>query len=716
MRVLVFLRGLPGSGKSTFVRENHLEDFTVSTDSIVQLFGSNCQTSRGIDTINLEVSGPAWKFIHELLEFRFKNGCFTIFDATNIKGADIKKVANIAKKYRYRLYCVDFTNVSKEECIRRNRNRLGVKKVDDSVIERMYNQLQNNKVPGGIKVINPSEFKTELFFRTTDLSSYKKVHHIGDIHACYTALQNYLNGPLKDDEFYIFLGDFLDRGIENVDNLRFIASIANKPNVLLLEGNHEKHLVSYLNDEIASSSDFELYTKIELDLAGSDEMKELCKVIISRLNQCFIYKWGNKTVLCTHGGLSRLPSNLMYVNSSQLIKGVGLYQDMIEVNESFERQNKDRQVYQVHGHRNVEQVPIRVNSRCFNLCEHIEYGGNLRSLILDKDGFHEVYTKNPVYKEKDSNAPITDVGELLDNLQNNEYIKSVRQEGTNVFSYNFTRKAFNNGIWDDITVKARGLFINEKLCEIVARGYNKFFNINERPETNLDVLPNTLKYPVTVYKKENGFLGLLGYDPETDSILYCSKSLASGMYSDYFRKLILDSVNEDILLEYFKNNKVTLLFEVIDIENDPHIIEYRKSRVILLDIVENTVQFKHRDYLEVQELAKKWGLDCKEKCYEIKNEDEFKALTSEILKDNYRYNGKHIEGFVFEDSSGFMFKFKTMYYKFWKIMRSQVEAIANGRVPKVKDDFLDWVEEDMSRCIKSIIYLRKEYQRCKRQK
>ena len=32
MRYLVFLRGIPGSGKSTFVKEEGLEPYTISSD------------------------------------------------------------------------------------------------------------------------------------------------------------------------------------------------------------------------------------------------------------------------------------------------------------------------------------------------------------------------------------------------------------------------------------------------------------------------------------------------------------------------------------------------------------------------------------------------------------------------------------------------------------------------------------------------------------
>jgi tRNA splicing ligase len=38
------------------------------------------------------------------------------------------------------------------------------------------------------------------------------------------------------------------------------------------------------------------------------------------------------------------------------------------------------------------------------------------------------------------------------------------------------------------------------LSQILGRGYNKFFNINERPETKLDALPDIIKFPLYGYK------------------------------------------------------------------------------------------------------------------------------------------------------------------------------------------------------------------------
>ena len=50
----------------------------------------------------------------------------------------------------------------------------------------------------------------------------------------------------------------------------------------------------------------------------------------------------------------------------------------------------------------------------------------------------------------------------------------------NVCSFNFSRDIFFKGKWNNLSKIARGLFINTASNEIVARGYDKFFNLEER--------------------------------------------------------------------------------------------------------------------------------------------------------------------------------------------------------------------------------------------
>ena len=90
-----------------------------------------------------------------------------------------------------------------------------------------------------------------------------------------TPLQKYFsgNGGIKDDEMYIFTGDYIDRGMENAQVVAFLLSIMDRKNVLLLEGNHEKGLWQWAKDEAGQddtgklSLEFELTTKPALEEA-----------------------------------------------------------------------------------------------------------------------------------------------------------------------------------------------------------------------------------------------------------------------------------------------------------------------------------------------------------------------------------------------------------------------------------------------------------------
>ena len=71
---------------------------------------------------------------------------------------------------------------------------------------------------------------------------------------------------------------------------------------------------------------------------------------------------------------------------------------------------------------------------------------------------------------------------FVNELRNDNGIKE-RKLADGISSFNFTSKTFKKKNWNDRTVKARGLFINTNNDEIVARSYDKFFAIGERPET-----------------------------------------------------------------------------------------------------------------------------------------------------------------------------------------------------------------------------------------
>jgi hypothetical protein len=205
----------------------------------------------------------------------------------------------------------------------------------------------------------------------------------------------YFNGGLNDNYFYIFVGDYIDRGIENAEVIKFLLGIYEKKNVLLLEGNHERWIKAYSNDEVSRSKEFEFVTKKQLDAAdiSKKDLRQLCR----KLGQAAWFTYGDKEVVVTHGGIATMPENLTYMATTQMIHGVGDYNDSDIIADTWLRTTADN-MYQVHGHRNVKNVPMKVNDRVYNLDGKVEFGGFLRILELDKDGFHEVEIKNTVFK------------------------------------------------------------------------------------------------------------------------------------------------------------------------------------------------------------------------------------------------------------------------------------------------------------------------------
>jgi len=675
------MRGAPGVGKTTFIERNGLSQYALSADNIRMMYQSPVMQKDGSFGISQRNEKNVWEMLFNVLEARMLRGEFVVIDATNSKTAEMSRYKDLASTYRYRIYCVDMTNVPIEECKRRNLLRPSYKQVPEEAIDKAYSRFETQGIPSGIQALKPDELD-RIWFRPIDLSQYKRIHHIGDIHGCNTALQEYLKDGMKEDEFYIFCGDYIDRGIENVEVIEFLYSIMNRKNVLLLEGNHERWLWSWSHGDTAKSKLFETDTRPALEAAGLDP--KVARMLYRKLGQCAWYTYGDKHVFVTHAGISMIPDNLTLLATDQMIRGVGYYTEYKEVAETFERLMPSN-VYQVFGHRNTEDSPVQLSPRTFCLEGHVEFGGQLRAVVLDEDGFHPVEIQNSVYTELRREVPSDSytkselgVMEIVDAMRKNKYVLEKRYG--NVSSFNFTREAFYDRHWDDQTTKARGLFINTKDGSVVARSFEKFFGVNERPETRYETLKYRLKFPVTAYVKENGFLGMVSYDKDKDDFFIASKSSPEGPFAGYLRTMFLDTVkNREELLTYIKEKGVTLVFECVDMANDPHIIKYDRSHLFLLDVIRNDLSFEKLPYPEVQEVGKRFGLEVKTKAITLMNWEEFNSWYETVNEEDYLFNGKEIEGFVLEDSTGMMLKVKLAYYRFWKHMRTVAkETLISG--------------------------------------
>lgn len=712
VRTLLLFRGAPGCGKSTFIEKNGLKPYTISSDDLRLLYSSYSFDSAG----NLGIDGTSekqvWETLYSILEYRMSRGEFTVIDACNSKTSEMNKYKALASKYRYRMFCVDMTDIPIEVVKERNNGRAKEKRVPESAIDKMVSRFKTQSVPSRIKSISPSQIE-EIFIKPLDFSKYKKIHHIGDIHGCYTVLKDYIdsNGGFKEDEFYIFLGDYIDRGIENADVIKFLLEIMNFENVLLIEGNHERHIYSYAHGEESKSKIFELTTRPQL-LKSGISLRDI-RVLYNKFAQCAYYTYLDKTFLVTHGGVSNIPTNLLFLKTKDMINGIGYYKDAGVVSESFVK-NLGEDYIQIHGHRNIEKLPINSCKNSYNLEDSVEFGGNLRCVVVSnsngKCNFDCVSVKNTVFDQHNEKPQVVDceLKDVIINLRNNPYVKEKVYE--NISSFNFTKQAFKKNVWSEQTIKARGLFINNTTGKIAARSYEKFFNINQNKSVGLNALKRNMVFPINAYVKENGFLGIIGYNSDNDELIITSKSAIDGDFSQYFKNLFIKIYGQSVLDSmkyYIKKENKSFVFECIDMENDPHIIKYAQSDIILLDVIDNDIDFKKLPYDKLCDISEFFGLHVKELAYKIDSWQDFFAWYLEVINNEYMYNGRHIEGFVIEDSVGFMVKIKLDYYNFWKMMRGITHEVlrcgyttrTSALITPLSNMYYGWLKEEYQKGI-----------------
>lgn len=343
-------------------------------------------------------------------------------------------------------------------------------------------------------------------------------------------------------------------------------------------------------------------------------------------------------------------------------------------------------IIQIHGHRNLYRLPIQAAERSYNLEGQVEFGGQLRVLKITAGGIETHEIDNPVYRASENKQPVfvqpnVTLDDFLAHLDQHEYVQELKLPH-DISSFNFTKKAFSERQWDEINVKARGLFINMTSKQIVSRSYNKFFNIDERPETRMQHLVNHLQFPVTVFDKANGYLGTVGFNDIKDELVFTSKSYTShvkqNQHAAWVEELFyatFDDVQVDYIKSYVRDNHVSLVFEVILPGKDPHIITYDHDQLILLDIVKRQLSYEKEPFAEVKRLSEQLGMRCKQQVAVFHDWTSFYKWYQSVSHDDTIKE----EGYVIEDNSGFMTKLKLPYYQFWKQMRSIKQRVADKR-------------------------------------
>ncbi|CAI4061112.1 hypothetical protein N7582_001800 [Saccharomyces uvarum] len=265
--------------------------------------------------------------------------------------------------------------------------------------------------------------------------------------------------------------------------------------------------------------------------------------------------------------------------------------------------------------------------------------------------------------------------------------------------------------------KARGLFISDDIESpvIVARGYDKFFNMGEVNFTKWEWIEENCKGPYDVTIKANGCIIFIS-GLEDGTLVICSKH-STGPREDVDRnhaeageKHLLKQLAEmnvdpkDFARMLYTYN-VTAVAEYCDDSFEEHILEYplEKAGLYLHGVNVNEAEFDTWDMKDVSELALKYGFK-RIQSFKINTIEDLKKLFDECSASG-SFQGQEIEGFVIRchlKSNGkpFFFKYKfeepyLMYRQWREVTKDYISN--NSRVFKFKkhkfitNKYLDFV-------------------------
>ncbi len=623
MRQLILLLGTPASGKSTFIKNNNLENYTLSADKIRRNLGMLNYTSvSGNNELSPMISNrdekDVWRIFNKELANQMMLGSTIFVDNMNINHMLLKRYHRLAIKYAYKFYVLDFmTNFFK---LKPNKiygyepdfNRTDFQHVLNTLKSNNFNSKRTFPVPTqiikqklydyhdlwGFMLNNPNNYNwiniqspnINMLNQNNvlDFDKYKKVQIIGDIHNDYTALSKVFQQH-EPGTAYVFLGDYLDKGNRPYSVFNFLGEqLLGSTNLYFLQGNHEEYWIKY----VAQGKTKKLFEKSLWSLKRQYSKTKLTNILIkwSRMMLPYlIFKYQGKTYYCSHAGFepaflhvdksrfNLLPERSFTYGFGNNFNEFDPYNRNIDaiwskyVNNSDSYWSKDENhndIYNLHGHRN--NFDEFVDGTSINLNEDEKF----RWLTLENNKVtpHEIKRIDfPTFDEALKQDP-----DIWTKKQSNDII-----------SYNYSADAFINDKWNKHTVSARGLFIRKSTHKIVGRGFKKFFENGQNSSAKID----NLTFPVTVTRKHDGWLTLVCYDNKTDKIHIYSKA-GETSNAEESKKVMTKLGWISRINKYYEdkvNRDTTLVFETVDPSYEMHVINYTHAHVYPIAIISNTV-------------------------------------------------------------------------------------------------------------------------------
>lgn len=267
-------------------------------------------------------------------------------------------------------------------------------------------------------------------------------------------------------------------------------------------------------------------------------------------------------------------------------------------------------------------------------------------------------------------------------------VKESKEGELSLFKY--SQQCVFDDMWNDINKKCRGIIFNNQTGEIVARPYNKFFNLNERPETSYENVMKNLGQKFSITEKLDGSCIAIWYDGKV-----WRASTPGSMSSEQakYAESIFPRYN---FSEISQNH--TYMCELISPWNRVVIDYGERDELILITAFTNEWEPKevNRGFLDY--VSDTTGL----KKVKTINSDDIGAFLLSNVPDGE-------EGYVIRFSNGERIKLKgSWYFNLHNLIgnlsiKNMVEMVSEGNYHEVVKDLPDYIKDDFDDIYSQVI-------------
>jgi len=495
------------------------------------------------------------------------------------------------------------------------------------------------------------------YAKILDISSLKdkRIIIVGDIHGCHIQFLNLLEKCNYDidNDIVIAVGDLTDRGPLSDKVLKYFM---NTPNTYSVMGNHCWKLLRYLKGNKVSISPGLKKTINQIkDMDKNDIIKYLdnlpCIIKLPYID--------NKPLYVVHAGFAPgiLPEN-QTKESCIYIRGINPKNYFDESFGGIWYDYLDGSFNVVCGH--IVEKSVNPNPNVFCLDGGAVFGGVLRAAVIENNQIKIIETEGIKIDKNNQN----DI-EAREDLMVQGLLRCDKMDRFKIYTYT-DRCVFENK-WDDITLNSRGHIFDIDTLECVARPLSKFFNINEKPETQANILPwnNGFK----IFTKEDGWLGILYRHNNEFKIASRGSFYSPG--AEKATNILKSKHNLSSLPP-----EVTLVFEIIS-NITKIVVDYAGQEKLILLAAFNRFTGEEYSWEHVLEWGKEFGFDTPE-TKDLKSYEEIVNYVDSLP-------GNKFEGFVIRFNNGLRVKIKNKDY----LRRSKlIQNITPLNIYKLMEDGL----------------------------